>query len=288
MKSFKTYLEEGREWHAVDLDGTLAHYTHWKGAGVIGKPIPKMVDRIKKWLENGEKVKIFTARADDPKDVEAIKKWLPTAGLPELEITNKKDKFMLDIWDDRAKQVEKNTGELIGGEEVVEEKLSNVLAAGLLGGASMIPHMTYAADQPHNHKPHTAIVQSAVATDLNQIVKLIAKHEGLIEGQTPFRITSPEMRSWNKIHGFVIDKDKPKPPDRKNFIFLENPEDVPKAIKQQLLNYATNPAKYGLKPNVSLKDALKKFDQSGVAGKLDYLQKNLPNLDINMPLSRFV
>ncbi len=48
---------------AVDLDGTLAHYDEFRGKDHIGKPIPKMMERVKKWLDEGQKIVIFTARA---------------------------------------------------------------------------------------------------------------------------------------------------------------------------------------------------------------------------------
>jgi len=34
-------------------------------------------------------------------------------GLPELEVTNVKDFAMIELWDDRCKQVIINTGELV-------------------------------------------------------------------------------------------------------------------------------------------------------------------------------
>jgi hypothetical protein len=35
-------------WVGVDLDGTLAEYHGFKGPEHIGKPIPKMVARVKR------------------------------------------------------------------------------------------------------------------------------------------------------------------------------------------------------------------------------------------------
>lgn len=99
----------GVGWHAVDLDGTLAVYTSWNG-GEIGKPIPLMMARVKQWLVNGEQVKIFTARASDPVDVKKIRAWCYKHIGVVLEVTNVKDKDMIDLWDDRAVQVIQNTG----------------------------------------------------------------------------------------------------------------------------------------------------------------------------------
>ena len=66
-------LEQEEGYIAVDLDGTLARYTKWKGATHIGTPIPRMVRRVRRWVSHGKKVKLFTARADDEKSVNAIK-----------------------------------------------------------------------------------------------------------------------------------------------------------------------------------------------------------------------
>jgi hypothetical protein len=100
-------------WIGVDLDGTLAEYHGWKGMEDIGKPIPAMVNRVFDWLYQGIAVKIFTARAGIPEQIPFIKKWLIDNGLPELEVTNVKDFAMIELWDDRCKQVIINTGELV-------------------------------------------------------------------------------------------------------------------------------------------------------------------------------
>jgi hypothetical protein len=102
------------QWIGVDLDGTLAYYEKWDN-GKIGKPINRMMFRVKQWLGAGKTVKIMTARADDESEVRKIKLWLKSNGLPELDVTNKKDFGMIELWDDRAVQVEKNTGRRIGG-----------------------------------------------------------------------------------------------------------------------------------------------------------------------------
>lgn len=97
-------------WIGVDLDGTLAEYNGW-GDGKIGRPIPKMMDRVKGWLAEGRVVKIFTARAGfDKSQVPEIKQWLKENGLPALEVTATKDYDMIELWDDRCVQVIPNTG----------------------------------------------------------------------------------------------------------------------------------------------------------------------------------
>lgn len=97
-------------WIGVDLDGTLADYSKWKGLDHVGKPIPRMQKRVMQWLEAGHKVKILTARASVPEGIEPVEKWLKAHGFPELEITNQKDFQMIELWDDRAIQVIRNTG----------------------------------------------------------------------------------------------------------------------------------------------------------------------------------
>lgn len=71
-----------------------------------------MMDRVKKWLSEGKKVKIFTARADNQEQIDIIKKWLKEQGLEELDVTNIKESGFEEFWDDKAIQVIKNTGVL--------------------------------------------------------------------------------------------------------------------------------------------------------------------------------
>ena len=108
-----------KAWIGVDLDGTLAHYDGFKGPGEIGPPIPKMVERVKRWKNDGKRVKIMTARdAGNSKAARIARKAIKRRciehlGFP-LEITCVKDHDMVALWDDRAVQVRKNTGERVG------------------------------------------------------------------------------------------------------------------------------------------------------------------------------
>ena len=102
-------------WIGVDLDGTLAEYHGWHGPDDIGEPIPLMMSRVLSWIESGVEVRIFTARASNPKMVPAVRQWLKDNGLGELTITNEKDYEMMTCWDDRSVQVEMNTGKRIDG-----------------------------------------------------------------------------------------------------------------------------------------------------------------------------
>jgi hypothetical protein len=109
--SEKQYIPKG--WTGIDLDGTLAYHDRTAHYASVGEPVPAMMALVKKMINNGMRVKIFTARAQDPEQLPVIRKWLKENGLPELEITNVKDYSMLRLYDDRCIQVEHNTGRLI-------------------------------------------------------------------------------------------------------------------------------------------------------------------------------
>lgn len=110
-------------WIGVDLDGTLAYYSGWKGAHHIGDPISPMIDRVKNWIADGKTVKIFTARmhghgapllGGGTEDVKTpIENWCRKHLGQVLEITNIKDFGMIELWDDRAVRVETNTGKVL-------------------------------------------------------------------------------------------------------------------------------------------------------------------------------
>lgn len=122
-------------WIGVDLDGTLAEYHGWKGPGHIGAPIPVMVERVKKWIEEGKEVRIFTARAWPIRTldnfvgtdaeieraaaglfaIKAIEAWCIEHIGQKLPVTCIKDYGMVELWDDRAVQVAANTGERADG-----------------------------------------------------------------------------------------------------------------------------------------------------------------------------
>lgn len=103
--------DSGTGWIGVDLDGTLAEYHGFKGLEHIGKPVPLMLERVRRWLAEGREVRIFTARASDPKAFKYIHEWLvKECKLPPLKITNIKDPEMDELWDDRVVNVIPNTG----------------------------------------------------------------------------------------------------------------------------------------------------------------------------------
>lgn len=104
-------------WVGVDLDGTLARYDGWKGVEHIGEPVLPMLKRVRDWLEEGISVKIFTARVCDG-SVETrkfIEDWCEKHVGVVLPVTNIKDYAMVELWDDRAIQIEMNTGRRMDG-----------------------------------------------------------------------------------------------------------------------------------------------------------------------------
>ena len=150
MSMQDTHGQSGSGWYGFDLDGTLAKYDGWKGIDHIGEPVKLMVDLIKRMHAEGKVVKILTARVAPRANVETrpnpyltdldvhvtvgndkgktyrdiydspnwtarefIIDWcLKNLGfLPE--ITHEKDHLMLELYDDRVKQVVPNEGVLV-------------------------------------------------------------------------------------------------------------------------------------------------------------------------------
>lgn len=112
----------GGGWIGVDFDGTLATYTGYHGPSALGKPIPKMLNRVKGWISAGKNVKIMTARANPSsgnasESISAIKKWCRQYIGKELDVVYKKDSHMEELWDDKAIHVQKNTGNIIKSDE---------------------------------------------------------------------------------------------------------------------------------------------------------------------------
>lgn len=136
-----THGETGEGWYGFDLDGTLAKYDGWKGIDHIGEPVKPMVDLIKRMHDEGKVVKIMTARVA-PRPLEAgkeceeqfvvnddgvrvyahtfVEEWC-AANLGFIpEITHQKDHLMLELYDDRVKQVVPNEGWLV--EDIAKSK----------------------------------------------------------------------------------------------------------------------------------------------------------------------
>lgn len=108
-------------WIGVDFDGTLAVYDQWRGAEHCGEPIAPMVERVKGWLAEGKHVRIVTARVYSPNNkarrqaeaaiaLLAIQDWCFQHLGQKLPVTCVKDFAMIELWDDRCVQMERNTG----------------------------------------------------------------------------------------------------------------------------------------------------------------------------------
>lgn len=132
---------------AVDLDGTLARYDGYKGYEHIGEPIKPMVEKVQKWVNQGHKVSIYTARmacfgehsCDDPAAVKlVIQLWCMVHIGMILPVTNIKGGQDL-FFDDRAVEVMQNTGLTL--KEHVVEMLEAAMAQSLEEGE------TYAGSQ---------------------------------------------------------------------------------------------------------------------------------------------
>src|SRR5262245_18923573 len=112
-----------RGWIGVDLDGTLAKSVAAQSGEKIGAPIHPMVQLVKYWLAHGEDVRIFTARIN-PKHQQgdavsarrAIEGWCERHLGQVLPVTYEKDWDMVLLLDDRARQVERDTGRVFCGQ----------------------------------------------------------------------------------------------------------------------------------------------------------------------------
>ena len=108
----------------VDFDGTLAEDTGWKGFKHMGKPIPDMIRKVKKWLEDGDEVIVHTARLswapnspynpqDEQLDKEGVRflieDWCEKNIGKKLKVTNEKQGYG-PFYDDWGCHVIKNTG----------------------------------------------------------------------------------------------------------------------------------------------------------------------------------
>ena len=104
-------------WIGVDLDGTLAKSVKAQTGEEIGVPVHPMVQLVRRWLANGEDVRIFTGRVNPHRGQvtamrarRAIEAWCKRHVGQVLPITYEKDWDMTLLFDDRARQVERNTG----------------------------------------------------------------------------------------------------------------------------------------------------------------------------------
>lgn len=139
-----THGASGAGWYGFDLDGTLAKYDGWKGISHIGEPVKPMIELMKRMHDEGKVVKIMTARvapcitrdgtigeqfnwltrrpSPDPTAkytaTQYIQDWCEEVAQLGFtpEIVYQKDHLMLELYDDRVKQVIPNTGILVEDE----------------------------------------------------------------------------------------------------------------------------------------------------------------------------
>ena len=136
-----THGQRGEGWYGFDLDGTLAKYDGWKGIDHIGEPVKPMVELMKRMHDEGKVVKIMTARVAPRKledgTIGEQFTWLTRdpSSAPDArytatqyildwceevahlgfvpEVVYQKDHLMLELYDDRVKQVVPNEGWLV-------------------------------------------------------------------------------------------------------------------------------------------------------------------------------
>lgn len=116
-------------WRGVDFDGTLAYSEPGVDHdGSLGEPIPEMIKFVKELLALGIEVRILTARVWCPQggdwNAERARKvaqqrimimdWCETHLGKRLKVTCEKDPYMERLYDDRAVQVVRNKGILVG------------------------------------------------------------------------------------------------------------------------------------------------------------------------------
>lgn len=108
-----------KRWIGVDFDGTLVENTWRPGEAFIpdrlGRNIPLMVNRVKRWLAQGKAVRIMTARVSPISpffyiNKRIIEQWCQQTFGVVLPVTCEKDQFMDELWDDRAVQLIPDTG----------------------------------------------------------------------------------------------------------------------------------------------------------------------------------
>lgn len=106
-------------WVGVDFDGTLC--------AMNGTPVPKMVERIKRFLAQGVEVRIVTARVNSRMTFEHqyshrsyIQIWCDRHLGQVLEVQAEKDYDMIILYDDRAIAVQTDTGECRGWNPILE------------------------------------------------------------------------------------------------------------------------------------------------------------------------
>ena len=126
--------------HGVDLDGTLAEYHGFVAPDSIGRPVPRMAERVRRWLDAGDVVDVFTARVHPSHGEEvvstarsAIEAWFREHFGTGAAVTCEKHPKWDDYWDDKAVQVVENSGERADGLDEAAETPTDGMGAFLCG-----------------------------------------------------------------------------------------------------------------------------------------------------------
>jgi hypothetical protein len=104
-------------WIGVDFDGVLAEQ-NGPSRGLLGRPVEKMVEKVRAKIAEGIEIRIVTARvASIEPDRENQRKLITAWGVNQLgavlPVTAEKDRDMLELWDNLARQVVTNLGEFL-------------------------------------------------------------------------------------------------------------------------------------------------------------------------------
>jgi broad specificity phosphatase PhoE/2'-5' RNA ligase/cation transport regulator ChaB len=183
------------QWIAEDLDGTLAENVQADGESFdgtqIGKPIAAELARVKQFLKDGKKVKIFTARvADDPdgKIERAIKAWCKEHVGQELPVTNEKDPGMIQVRDDKAQRVENGIEKAAAGEMVLKSG-NGVMVAFCLDPATAEKLAIKGGEAPDQMHVTIAYLGKLVDLDMSKVGALEGLLQGFAEEHAPVEAT---------------------------------------------------------------------------------------------------
>lgn len=267
-------------WIGVDLDGTLAEEQKPFQEYGIGAPVPAMVKKVQDAIALGELVKVFTARLAVPETHDrlqvVIREWTKKfVGVP-LDSTCVKDPGMKEIWDDRARQVVKDTGEfkcasikLYRG--MSQDEYQNLLKTHVL--------------QPNPHNPHNNCTQDLETAkfytkqhdDPGVVVEFSAPVDAVIEDEIykgDYRLIKPVPLEEIKTAGQGRDITRRQHSDHsENDITMTDPEhpftDEMEKVKE---------AKTGLHPNHNVQITLPPAAVAEVAGA----SKNIPDAELGI------
>jgi hypothetical protein len=181
----------------------------------VGEPIEEMVGRVKDWLASGKDVRIFTARvAGNSIGAEvsrrAISKWSKDIFGVILPVTCVKEKDLIVLYDDKAVQVEHNTG-----------KILSITPGG-------IEEFKFSSEKPHcsNH-----IYYMLGCADCLAWLTLKEKHETKLEKVSRIGLHPLEINPRNPGPKLQLIRQQTT---RKIFIFLYNAQsDVVKAVNKK-------------------------------------------------------